>query len=353
VSEIETVLDDAAGIAAIDRHGARDVLAGFSAQCRAAVGIEAQRLPTLKRPRLVVVAGMGGSAAAGDLVAACAGERLELPVIVHRGYGLPSVAWDDALVLAVSYSGETAEVLSAVETARARRLPLVAITAGGTLGRIAREQGLSAALVPDGLMPRMALGYLFFPMARVLRALDLAIADSEEIHEALAEVEALGRELSPDRPLATNEAKRLAVAIGARWPTVYGGPVTGAVANRWKTDFEENAKAFALAGAIPEMNHNSIEAWRAPAARDLHLVLLRDAAEAEEIRRRFALIQDLVGPVAGGITECWTRGRGLLARLLTLTYLGQWTSYYLAILRGVDPWTVPHLDELKRRLRDG
>jgi len=34
----------------------------------------------------------------------------------------------------------------------------------------------------------------------------------------------------------------------------------------------------------------------------------------------------------------------------SLAYLGQWTSYYLALLRGVDPWTVPLLDELKRRV---
>jgi hypothetical protein len=40
-----------------------------------------------------------------------------------------------------------------------------------------------------------------------------------------------------------------------------------------------------------------------------------------------------------------------MARLLSLAYLGQWTSYYLALLRETDPWTIPLLDELKRRMR--
>jgi glucose/mannose-6-phosphate isomerase len=347
------LLDDPDALAAADPHGARDVLARFPAQCRDASAIEPRALPAMKRPRVVVIAGMGGSAAAGDLVAACAADRVEIPMVVHRGYGLPSVAWDDALVLAVSYSGHSAEVLSAADTALTRGLPLVVVAAGGDLGELATRKNLPWARIPAGLMPRMALGYLFFPITRVLRAMDIDVVSSDEIEEALAVVGALATELGPERPATTNEAKRLAIAIGSRWPAVYGGPVTGSVAYRWKTDIEENAKSFALAGAIPEMNHNTVEAWRRPTARELHLVLLRDDREEPAIARRFALLRELVEPAAGGVSECRSRGRGVLARLLSLTYLGQWTSYYLGVLRGVDPWTVPTLDEIKRRLRDG
>jgi glucose/mannose-6-phosphate isomerase len=171
------------------------------------------------------------------------------------------------------------------------------------------------------------------------------------VDEALDAVEALAGELHPGRPAADNEAKRLALAIGARLPAIYGGPATGAVAYRWKTDVEENAKTFALAGALPEMNHNEIEAWQAPAARNMHVVLLRDAAEPPEIAQRFGVLRDLIAPSAGGVSEARGRGAGRLARLLTLTYLGQWTSYYLAVLHDRDPWSVPLLEEVKRRMR--
>jgi hypothetical protein len=36
--------------------------------------------------------------------------------------------------------------------------------------------------------------------------------------------------------------------------------------------------------------------------------------------------------------------------LLSLVALGQWVSYYLAMLQGTDPWPVPVLTEVKRRL---
>ena len=159
-----------------------------------------------------------------------------------------------------------------------------------------------------------------------------------------------GDDLGPERPTDKNEAKRLALAIGTRLPAIYGGPLTGAVAYRWKTDLEENAKVLAIAGAVPEMNHNEIEVWSGPGAASRHAVVLREGGELPEIARRFALLREMLEPHAGGVSEVWAQGRGRLARLLSLAALGQWVSYYVAMLQGTDPWPVPMLTEVKRRL---
>ena len=344
-------LDDARLLEERDPHRVREVLAAFAAQCRAAQALAADPPVPRERPALVVVAGMGGSAAAGDLLAACAAERLDVPVLVHRGYGLPAAAGKQALVIASSYSGETAEVLSSVDAALSRGAAVAAITSGGRLAELAGARRLPLVRLPAGLMPRMALGYLFLPAARILAALGLPVATDAELGEAVEVLQALADELRPERPAAANEAKRLAQALHGRMPAIYGGPTTGPAAYRWKTDLEENAKVMALAGTLPEMNHNEIEAWRAPAAQALHLTLLRDDGEPPEIARRFAVLRDLVAPAAGGVSECRARGAGRTARLLSLVYVGMWVSYYLALARGVDPWPVPLLDEVKRRLR--
>ncbi len=345
------MLDDPQRLAAADPFDTRGVLAEFPRQCRQARTLRPTPAGPQARPRVIVVAGMGGSAAGGDLLATCAADTLDVPVIVHRGYGLPAAAGPHALVLASSYSGDTEEVLSAVDVALSRKTPVVALTAGGRLAALAERHRLPRVTLPAGLMPRMALGYLFLPTLRVLAGCGAEVASDADVEEALDVLEALAAELGPTRPAASNEAKRLALAIGDRLPAVYGGPVTGPVAYRWKTDLEENAKTFALAGALPEMNHNEIEAWRPPAAARLHALLLREEGEPAEIALRFQLLRDIIGPAAGGVSETWARGRARLTRLLSLAYLGQWTSYYLAVLRGIDPWTVPRLDELKRRLR--
>ena len=343
-------LDDLGALQPADPHRVAEILTAFPAQCREAQALRSEPPILRERPSLVIIAGMGGSAAAADLVAASCLEQLDVPILVHRGYGLPAAAGKHALVVIASYSGETAEVLSAADAALARAIPVVTLSAGGRLAELARSRRLPHVRLPGGLMPRMALGYLFFALTRVLTDVDLVVATQSELSEAVTRLESLARELAPTRATPQNEAKRLALAIGDRLPAIYGGPATGAVAYRWKTDLEENAKLLALAGTVPEMTHNEIEAWRGPAARDRHLVFLREEGEPREIARRFAVLHDLIGPAAGGVSECWARGTGGAARLLALAYVGMWVSYYAAIARGVDPWPVPLLDEVKQRL---
>jgi glucose/mannose-6-phosphate isomerase len=348
---VVTILDDPAAIARADAHRVGDVLAAFADHCRQALRLAPRPAPAEARPRAVVVAGMGGSASGGDLLAACAGEHLEIPIVVHRGYGLPGFAGRDDLVIASSYSGDTAETLSAAETALGRGCALVGVTSGGRLGQLLAARGRPCVTLPGGLMPRMAVGLLLMPLLGVLRTVGLTVAKDADIEEALAVLDGLAEACGPAAPAARNEAKRLAAALHGRLPVVYGGPLTGAAAYRLKTDLEENAKTLAVAGALPEMNHNEIEAWGSPDAAARHLVLLRDDGEPVEIGRRFAVLRELVGGHAGGVSEVRAQGSGRLARLLSLVALGQWTSYYLALLRGVDPWAIPVLDALKARMR--
>ena len=336
-----TALDDPNAIARLDPHGARDVLGRFPAQCREALALRPVPEVRVSPPRLVVIAGVGGSAVGGDLLAACLGDRLTVPVLTHRGYGLPAMTDAATLVVTVSYSGDTAEAVSACEAALKTGAATLVLTTGGRLGALAALHGVPAVTLPGGLMPRMALGYLFFPPT----------VPPEEVAEALEIVEAVGAALGPAQQTPHNEAKRLALAVGDRMPIIYGGQITACPAYRWKTDVEENAKRFAVAGALPEMNHNELEAWRAPEAGRLQAIFLRDPGEHPDIDRRFAILRAMIEPAAGGVSEVWSRGEGRLARLLSLISLGQWTSYYLALLHGVDPWVVPMLDEVKRRLR--
>lgn len=342
-------LDDAGAIARVDVHGVRDVLGGFAAQCRQGREVVVPA-PRRTAPRLLVVAAMGGSAASADLLAAWAAERMEVPVLVHRGYGLPAAATAGTLVIASSYSGETEEVVSAATEGLRRGLGLVVLTTGGRLATLALERDLPLVTLPGGLMPRMALGHLFFPLLRVVAGAGLPVPGGEEVGEALAVLEGLAGALGPTSPTPENEAKQLALLMDRALPAIYGGPMTHAVAYRWKTDLAENAKLFALAGALPEVTHNEIEAWALPGERPLAAIFLRDAGEGRAVAGRFEAFRALIAPAAAAVREVTAPGGGRLARLLGLIYLGQWVSFYAAMRRGIDPWPIPLIDALRRRL---
>ena len=299
----------------------------------------------------VVVSGMGGSAAGGDLLAAISRDRLPVPVLVCREYTLPAFVGPGSLVVSVSYSGTTEETLSAFQHALSRRAVVLAVTAGGTLGEQARDRGLPLVTLPAGLMPRAALGYLFFPLLNIMDSVGLSPASMTERDEAIELLAQMADNLGPERATGDNAAKELALALSrGRIPVVYGGELTATAAYRWNSELEENAKLPALHGALPEMDHNEIVGWGGGEARRLHAIFLRDREERPAMARRFTATKKLIGSSAGGVADVWSRGEGRLGRLLSLIYLGDWVSYYLAIRRGVDPWAVTALEGFKRSM---
>ena len=50
------------------------------------------------------------------------------------------------------------------------------------------------------------------------------------------------------------------------------------------------------------------------------------------------------------IIEVRPQGKSRVARMFYTLYFGDYVSYYLAILRGIDPTPVDAIAELKRRL---
>src|SRR5687768_3092477 len=74
----------------------------------------------LARFDAVVVTGMGGSGIAGDIIWALGLDQLRLPVVLHKGYGIPAFTGSRTLVVVLSHSGGTEETLSAFEDAGAK-----------------------------------------------------------------------------------------------------------------------------------------------------------------------------------------------------------------------------------------
>lgn len=325
-----------------------DMLAGLSAQYRWAADLT---MPAVPQAGSVLICGMGGSAIAGDLAAAAVPSAL---ILVNKDYSLPGwAAGVRPMVIAVSYSGNTEETRSAVEEALSLGLQVAVVSAGGALGGLAADRGLPIVRVPSGLQPRAAIGYLTGSVVRLLQAAGVAELQVESLSEAADIVAELWGE-GQSGPAARLGAD-LADGLTGRIPLIYGSGPTAPVAQRWKTQMNENAKRPAFWSVLPELDHNEIVGWPALEAltrRSVGIVLLRDQDEHPQVKRRFGLTSSLISSSVPVIGEVWSQGESRLARMAGLALIGDIISIRLAEQEGVDPMPVEIIENLKDLLNE-
>lgn len=310
-----------------------------------------QDVPSIGTHSEILFAGMGGSAIAGDylgVVAAPHGTR----VVVHRGYG-PVPLWairQRPFVVAASYSGNTEETIDFVLAAHESGLPVATIGTGGILAQLASRHGWPSFQVPGGLQPRAAIGYLLgaaIKLAEAAHSIDdqrLSLVEAIDFAEgALAEDGDQWR-----------HAEQITEALAGRIPIIYGGgPVSGAVARRWKTQINENAKQPAWHSVLPEVDHNEIVGWetmRDLTGRHFGIVVLADSADHDRMIPRLAHTRELTEDAVPWVGHVHSSGTSALTRLISLTTLGDLVSWMLAKQAGLDPLPVETIEKLKKLL---
>ncbi len=318
----------------LDSQNMLQAIKDFPKQCREALGLP-QGIAAKGEIRNIVVAGMGGSAIGGDLLKAYL-SNANVPVFVNRDYKVPGFVDKNTLVFAVSYSGNTEETLSSFIDARSKNAQIIAITSGGRLA----EECDKVIKIPAGLQPRAALGYLFFPMLGILHNSGIAKVRNSELNEMISilkqtdKFDSLGAELSKK--------------IKGKIPIIYASENLGAAAFRWKTQINENAKLPAFYNVFSEMNHNEIAGYRGM-DKNFAAVLIRDKYDNERIKKRMDICKIIMGN-AVDVVEAETQGEGLLARMFSAIYLGDFVSYHLAMWNRVDPSPVEIIENMKKKL---
>ena len=303
----------------------------------------------------VVIIGMGGSAIGGDLVRSLAQSEAEVPVIIHRDYGLPTFVDDRTLLIASSYSGNTEETLSAFEPALKTGAKLLAMTTGGKLGEIAGSNNIPVFSIKYKAQPRAALGFSFIPVLGVLQKLDFLSDKSADVDETFSVLENLSSKLDEKSSISTNPAKQLAGRLYGRLSVIYGAGIASEAAHRWKTQINENGKAWAFYEVFPELNHNATVGFPFPEklTRNIRVVMLRSPLFNERVKLRYEVTCELLKRAGVEYEYVDAEGKSALAQMMSLVMMGDFASYYLAILYKVDPSPVEVINYLKDRLAKG
>jgi len=296
----------------------------------------------------IVVAGMGGSAISGDLLKSFLRDELQIPLHVNRDYDLPKFVDKKTLVIVSSYSGNTEESISCFKEAAKKGCKIIAVSTGGLLMKFADEKNFPCIKLKAGFQPRFALGVSFFTLLKILQSLELIQAQDEVVREITLLWKNKGIENSSEENIALKHAEELVGFI----PLIYSSENFEAIGYRLKCQFNENSKLHAFNNVIPELNHNEIIGWETFQDKQFNakLIIILDEDYHQQIMKRFELTEELAKKSGVEIIVLKSNEKNIKVRIMDLIFLGDWITYYLAVLRGLDPSEIDYIHELKQRL---
>ena len=318
-----------------DNSDMKSVLEGFARQCKDSMQLPKGMFVSGEISDIVIL-GMGGSAITGDIIKSLMGDS-KTPVHVVRDYCIPSFVNEETLVFAISYSGNTEETLEATKAAMKRNAKVIGISSGGAMQGLVKKH----IRVAEGFQPRCALGMMLFAVLGVLSNSKLIEIKTGDVNEALSLLE--------NSAEFQERAKTIVKLMKGRTPTIYASENLRAVAMRWKTQYNENAKAPASFNTFSEMTHNEICQFGSLKRNEDVAILLKDTQDHARIQKRMEISKALMKENVD-VIEVGVRGTSLLSRMLCTIHLGDWVAYYAALDRRVDPTPVEIIERLKKQM---
>jgi glucose/mannose-6-phosphate isomerase len=353
-------LDDQSVYTSLDKSGMGPQIRGLPGQCRQAW----DKASLLKLPAdysqvdKVVILGLGGSAIGGDLLRGLTSSLSRPLVMVQREYTLPAWVDEKTLVIGASYSGNTEETLSAFSQALKINCKKLVVSTGGRLTELARQNSVPVFVIEHVSPPRAALGYSLLPLLAIMQNLGFLSGVAAEVDGMVSSLETMCQSWQEDSPQDHNQAKTLAARLYGKIVVIYGAGILTDVARRWKTQINENSKQWAFFETLPELNHNAVLGYRYPTGSSglVYVLFLR----CQSLHPRTLIRYNITGELLekSGIPYQYldsqdNQGGNGLKHVMDLLLLGDWVSYYLAMLNGIDPSPVPEIDLLKKRLAEG
>jgi glucose/mannose-6-phosphate isomerase len=323
------------------------LIAKFPAQLTEAleIGRQANINGHSKNINKAYVAGLGGSGIGANFVSEFIRDECSIPYLVGKGYSIPSYIDENTLAIASSYSGNTEETLVSFDLLLKTGAKIVVISSGGLLIQLAKEHGLDYIQVPDNWSsPRACLGYSLVQQLFVLNKLGLISED------AINSIEKSVGLINDEKEDIQSLAQRVAQTIYNKTPIIYTTDRNEAVAVRFRQQINENSKMLCWHHVIPEMNHNELVGWR-NVNENLAVIYFRNEDDYYRNQVRIDINKEIIENYTSTIIELWSKGDDLVQRAMYLVHLGDWISFYVADLRGMDSIEVKVIDLLKEQLK--
>lgn len=293
----------------------------------------------------VLICGMGGSGIAGSLAQELFSDS-KVIIETWSDYGLPNWVDQSTAVIAVSYSGDTEEVVDSAKKALEIGASLYAISAGGKMKELSEIHGFPLVHIDYKSHPRAAIGWLYGSLITLLTKLKVVTFNEADYFQAIEE---LRHALKKDSFI--NKAEELAIQLNNKVPLILTSSPLSSVARRWVSQLNENSKTLALSGSLPEICHNLVVGVDFPIPEKLSILILESKYAFSRNIARKKIVEKIFANKDIPAMPLSVSSKNLLAEQLILIHFGDWLSFYLAGVYGVDPSPVEPITFLKEELK--
>ena len=294
----------------------------------------------------IVLAGMGGSGAIGDIIAAIL-SRQNFHVSTVKGYLLPKTVDSKTLVIAISISGNTKETLSILDYKSESDAKFVAISSGGIMERKCMENSNPYYNIPMNHSPRASFVIFLYSILKIFG--DALPIQKSEVIESLGKMDQLQTKINSNNLNEENQSLNLAKKINSI-PLIYYPDGLKAAAIRFKNSLQENSKIHTSIEDVIEASHNSISIWENN--NNFKPILLQGVDDYLKTKERWEIIKEYFKNKNIDYEEVCSVDGNIISKLVCLIYLLDYTSIYLAILSKIDPSPVDAIDFIKKGLKD-
>lgn len=304
----------------------------------------------------IVVCGMGGSGLAMRIFQSLFAGQVQVPMELINGYLLPGYVNEDSLVMLCSYSGTTEEVLACAAEADKKKAKVAYFCAGGTLAETGLKNGWPGySFEPKNnpsKQPRMGLGYAVTAQLVLFGKLGIIASERVDRDEIVSAIRNANIRFEENVPYENNQAKQVALEILDRQAAIVGAEHLRGSAWVMRNQIHENAKNYANAYFLPELNHHLLEGLGFPEGvfEKLYFVFLESENYQKRIKQRFEVTKKVLDKKNIEYATFAPDQKGVLGEVYEVLVFGSWVSYYLAYLNGIDPAPIPFVDFFKDEL---
>ena len=292
----------------------------------------------------IVFAGMGGSGALGDIFSSIL-SKTPIHVDVVKGYLLPKTVDSQSVVVTTSISGNTAETLSVLDSAKKIGSKIIAFSNGGKMEKYCQDNHINHRKVPMIHSPRASFTSFLFSMIKILEPV-LSIQKNDVV-DTINKLENLKGKIYSSNLSQENPSLSLASWITSI-PLIYYPLGLQATAIRFKNSLQENVKIHAIAEDVIEACHNGIVSWSKPSS--VKPILIQGEDDYIKTKERWIILKKIFEEKNIEYKEIHTVNGSILSKLINLIYLLDYSTIYKAVLLEIDPTPIEAIDFVKSKL---